>query len=251
MATLAVASIIPALSAGLTTGETWSCTQYAQANTQSAICGDRPNAVCSQKCVGGVVVDGCSSASNASGPLTRQTCTISFSHISPTSSNCVNGQGSFMCSGVPTGQATCSGCVDSTLHLDPALSQTVPPLAAPAIGAPAPVVAASSSPAASTVAPPLAVKATAPSVSSAAPAAPAAPAPAVTAAPAISTQVVTVYSQPTTSTRTSAQDEDTPQSDSSSSNSNSTTSIASITYTNPATPFVVTLGLLAAGVTLL
>lgn len=36
MATLAVASIIPALSAGLTTGETWSCTQYAQANTQSA-----------------------------------------------------------------------------------------------------------------------------------------------------------------------------------------------------------------------
>jgi len=238
-ATFAVASIIPALSTGLIIGETLSCTQYAQANTQSATCGDRPNATCSQKCVGGVVVDGCSSAPNASVPLTRQTCTISFSHVSPTSSICVNGQGSFMCSGAPTGQATCSGCVDSKLHLD---------LPAPVLGAPAPAIATSPSSAASIVAPTLAVNATAPQLPSAAPATNVTT---VTAVPAVSTQVVTVYSQPTRSNRTSSKDEYSLQSDDSSSDSSNTTSIASISYNNPAAQFVVTLGLLAAGVTLL
>ncbi|KAA1098869.1 hypothetical protein PGT21_014734 [Puccinia graminis f. sp. tritici] len=158
LATFAFASVIPNISAGIVIGETLPCTHYTQANTESATCGDRPNVVCSQKCTGGVVVDGCSSVQLPLVPLTRQTCTISFTQTSTSNSSCVNGQGSFTCSGVPTGQATCSGCLDSQLQtamLQPApavgpLGGTVPTAGAVGgtVATVAPAVVASSTPAA-------------------------------------------------------------------------------------------------------
>lgn len=134
LATFAFAFVIPNISAGIVIGETLTCTYYTQANTESATCGDRPNVVCSQKCTGGVVVDGCSLVQLPLVPLTRQTCTISFTQTSASNSSCVNGQGSFTCSGVPTGQATCSGCLDSQLQTS--MLQSSP--AVGALGGPAP-----------------------------------------------------------------------------------------------------------------
>ncbi|KAH9473424.1 hypothetical protein Pst134EA_000495 [Puccinia striiformis f. sp. tritici] len=121
LVTLTVASAYPSLLGSVVADETLSCAHYAQANTESATCSDRPNVVCSQKCTGGVVVDGCSSAQSSSAALTRQTCTIAFNQASTTNSTCVNAQGSFSCSGVPSGQATCSGCAASSSPLIPVI----------------------------------------------------------------------------------------------------------------------------------
>ncbi|POW18899.1 hypothetical protein PSHT_05219 [Puccinia striiformis] len=138
LVTLTVASAYPSLLGSVVADETLSCAHYAQANTESAskplfpdffllaerfhcdvaklyilsknlkACSDRPNVVCSQKCTGGVVVDGCSSAQSSSAALTRQTCTIAFNQASTTNSTCVNAQ-------------ACSGCAASSSPLIPVI----------------------------------------------------------------------------------------------------------------------------------
>ncbi|PLW47445.1 hypothetical protein PCASD_04415 [Puccinia coronata f. sp. avenae] len=238
-ATFAIASLIPSLSGGLITGETLSCTHYAQANTQSATCGEGPNVVCSQKCVGGVVVDGCSSAQETSGPLSRQTCTIGFSQTSATKSICFNGQGSFTCTGIPTGQATCSGCMNSQLQ-----SATLQPVSAVSAlgGSTAPVVpaiAASPNAATAIVSQNTTLNATAVKDSPK----PATPPTAVAPAPALSTQIVTVIAEPanndnTTSVAAAGQDQYF--------DNGNTTSIASINYLKDSAQLLVTIGLMAA-----
>merc|ERR1712137_215351 len=90
-----------------------------------------PNVVCSQRCTGAVVVSNCT-LGDSSAPATQQTCTISFGKSSAAISICINQQGSFSCSGMPTGQAICSGCVDSSAVRPTALP--VPPTTASAPG---------------------------------------------------------------------------------------------------------------------
>lgn len=245
LATFAFVTVIPTLSAGIIGEETLTCTHYAQANTESATCGDRPTVVCSRKCTGGVVVDGCSLAQQSSASSTRQTCTIGFSQTLATNSICVNAQGSFSCSGVPTGQATCSGCVDS----QQSVLQSGPVLGALGSSAAAVVPAVAASPSAPIVSQNHTANAS-PSKTSALPVAQ------VGAVTPIAAQIIQpavvasspTYSQPGTPNSTTivysaipASQDEAPLED------DNTTSSASSVYLKNSAQLVVTIGIMAVG----
>lgn len=113
-----MAAYLPALIFGSVMGQTGQaaqrlqCIEYAGANNNTATCDHQTNLVCTEGCTGGVTVGGCTLGLTTA-PITQERCTIGFNQTSAQNSTCINEQGSFLCSGIPSGQAICSGCVTS------------------------------------------------------------------------------------------------------------------------------------------
>ncbi|EGG09105.1 uncharacterized protein MELLADRAFT_77195 [Melampsora larici-populina 98AG31] len=99
-------------STGTDVSPTMKCQEYAEANTTHASCDKNPAIVCTGGCTGPKIAHNCQL--NATSPNTTQTCTIAYGRSSASSYVCTNDDGAYSCTGLSTGEATCTGCVDAS-----------------------------------------------------------------------------------------------------------------------------------------
>ncbi|KNZ59444.1 uncharacterized protein VP01_172g10 [Puccinia sorghi] len=126
---------VPPTSGG---GNTLKCTRYSGIKGPNPTCNDDRKQVCSGGCTGAIVASQCKKEGDPSTQAVQLMCTISYSQPSLDRGVCVNEQGTFVCQGIPEGEATCTGC--ALIVGDPSIvnSSSPDPPTAPGMKTPSP-----------------------------------------------------------------------------------------------------------------